>query len=123
MAGSRPVDPSTAYDPFLISEHQGEGGLSRSYIDAMNDKQGFVSVGGAVPMENSSGKVSKSSQQFHELEIPRPHSAMLVKAPTRKWVILPVQFVKEGGASFGWRSRAQDVSCEFPYHMMPADYA
>jgi len=87
MAESRPVDPSTAFDPFLISEHQGGGGLSRSYADAMNDKQGFVVVGGAVPVENSSGKASKSSQQFHELEIPRPHSAMPVKAPSRKWAM------------------------------------
>jgi hypothetical protein len=87
MAESRPADSLTACDPFLISEHQEGGGLSRSYTDTMNEKPGFVTVGRGVPAEDSSGKGSKSSHQFHELEIPRPQSAMPVKSQSRKWAM------------------------------------
>jgi hypothetical protein len=88
MAESRPTDSSTTYDPFLISEHQDGGGLARSYTDAMNDKQGFVAVGGPLPKEDSSGKGSKSSHPFHELEIPRPQSVMPIKAQSRRWATI-----------------------------------
>jgi len=84
MAESRPIDSSTASDPFLISEHQEGGGLVRAYTEAMNGKQGFVAVGGPVSAEDSSGKGSKSSHQFHELEIPRPQFAMPVKSQNRR---------------------------------------
>ena len=88
MAESKPIDSSTTYDPFLISEHQDGGGLARSHTDAINDKQGFVAVGRAVPTEDSSGKESKSSHQFHELEIPRPQSAMPVKSQSGRRVTI-----------------------------------
>jgi hypothetical protein len=88
MAESKPIDSSTAYDPFLISEHQEGGGLARSHTDAMNGKQGFVAVGGPVLTEDNSGKGSKSSHQFHELEIPRPQSAMPIKSQSRRWATI-----------------------------------
>jgi hypothetical protein len=84
MAESRLTDSSTTYDPFLISERQ-DGGLARSYTDTVNDKQGFVAVGGPVPAGDSSGKGSKSSHQFHELEIPRPQSVMPIKSQSKRW--------------------------------------
>lgn len=85
MAESRLTDSSTTYDPFLISERQDGGGLARSYTDTVNDKQGFVAVGGPVPAGDSSGKGSKSSHQFHELEIPRPQSVMPIKSQSKRW--------------------------------------
>jgi hypothetical protein len=87
MAQSGPTASSTTYDPFLISKGQEGGGLSRSYTDTMNNNQGFIAVGGAAPAEDSSGKVSKSSWQFHKLEIPRQQSMMFVKSQSRMWTI------------------------------------
>jgi hypothetical protein len=51
----------------------------------MSDKQGFITTGGPVPAEDSSGKGSKSSRQFYDLETPRPQSAMPAKSHSKRW--------------------------------------
>lgn len=51
----------------------------------MSNKEDRDIKAGPSPSEDGTGKGSKSSHQFYELETPRPQSPMPVKVPNKRW--------------------------------------